>query len=275
MQEYLSYQFADTEAFVRVFDEMPLWSAHFGMLLLQHVTLKKDMVVADVGCGAGFPLLELAERLGTSSKLYGIDPWTNAVNRARYKVEQYGIKNVELLDASAERMPFEDGYLDLIVSNLGVNNFEHAQEVLKECRRVLKPGGKIAITTNLRGHWDELYRVFEGALVRTGNEDLMPALQQEEQHRATKEGMVQLLSDAGFTVRRMYEDRFVMRFVDGTAFLNHHFIKLGWLTSWVAMFPADRVRHIFAALEDDLNALANERGELALTVPMLFIEGER
>lgn len=275
MQNYLSYQFTDSEAFISVFDEMPLWSAHFGMLMLKHVELRKDITVADVGCGAGFPLLELAERLGSNSKLYGIDPWTNAINRARYKIEQYGITNVELIETSAEHIPLSNNTLDLIVSNLGINNFEKPHDVLLECKRVLKTGGKIAITTNMYGHWRELYKVFEGALRRTGNDEFIPVLHNEEHHRATKEGMIQLLTDAGFAVTRSFEDQFTMRFLNGRAFLNHHFIKLGWLTSWIAMFPQDRLRHIFAALEDDLNTLANERGELALTVPMLFIEGRR
>lgn len=275
MQEYLSYTFTDSPAFVATFDELPLWSAPFGMLLLKHVELRRGITVLDVGCGAGFPLLELAERLGSSCKLYGIDPWTNATQRARQKLERYGIKNVELLEASAEQMPLPDGSIDLIVSNLGINNFERPHEVLLECHRILRPGGKVAITTNTQGHWSEFYRIFEGALERTGRAHLIPVLNQDEQHRATPTSMEKLLEQAGLTVARQYSDSFSMRFTDGSAFLNHHFVKLGWLTSWLGLFPKEELPAIFAALEADLNAHATKRGELLLTVPMLYVEGER
>ena len=72
--DYLSYTFKDNKTTVNTFDEMPLWSASFGLLLLKHVTLKPNLTVLDIGSGAGFPLLELAERLGPSAKLCGIDP---------------------------------------------------------------------------------------------------------------------------------------------------------------------------------------------------------
>ena len=52
--------------YVVVFDEVPLWSAMFGALLLERIELQPHMTVLDLGCGAGFPLLELAGRLGRS-----------------------------------------------------------------------------------------------------------------------------------------------------------------------------------------------------------------
>ena len=66
MMEFLNYKFKDTPEFVNTFDELPLWSAPFGLLLLKHVELKPNLKVIDIGSGAGFPLLELASRLGNS-----------------------------------------------------------------------------------------------------------------------------------------------------------------------------------------------------------------
>jgi cyclopropane fatty-acyl-phospholipid synthase-like methyltransferase len=85
MTQYLSYQFNDNETFIETFDEAPLWSAAFGLLLLKHLELKPDLTVIDLGSGAGFPLMELAARLGASGKVYGIDPWVTANTRARKK----------------------------------------------------------------------------------------------------------------------------------------------------------------------------------------------
>src|ERR1700722_16328438 len=120
MPDYLQYKFEDTPEFISTFDELPLWSASFGLLLLKHLELKPNLTVLDIGSGAGFPLLELAQRLGASSKCYGIDPWTNASNRAKQKIKNYGITNAEIIEASAEQLPLDNATVDLIVSNLGI-----------------------------------------------------------------------------------------------------------------------------------------------------------
>ena len=75
----------------------------------------------------------------------------------------------------------------------------------------------------------------------------------------------------GFTVTRVVEREGVMRFADGTALLNHHFIKLGFLDGWKKVVPG-REPIVFARLRDALNDLAARQGELRLTIPMAYIE---
>ena len=70
-------------AVVALYDEIPLWSAPFGLALLEAVELRPGLVVLDVGCGTGFPLLELAERLGPTARLHGVDPWAAGMETAR------------------------------------------------------------------------------------------------------------------------------------------------------------------------------------------------
>jgi len=141
---------------VRVYDELPLWSAMFGLLMLEHVPLRAATAL-DVGCGTGFPLIELAERLGAGSRVDGIDTWKEALDRAREKILARGLSNVSVHRCSAAGMPFGDAVFELIVSNLGLNNFEDRASALRECRRVAKAGAVLAITTNLRGHMREFY----------------------------------------------------------------------------------------------------------------------
>ena len=161
MTEFWNYKFNDTTEFVETFDELPLWSASFGLLLLKHVHLKPNQTVLDIGSGAGFPLFELEERLGTSCKYYGLDPWKNANKRANKKIKNYETENVELHEGPADKIPFDKESIDLIVSNLGINNFDNPSKVFTECNRVLKPKSKLALTTNLNGHWKEFYNIFE------------------------------------------------------------------------------------------------------------------
>lgn len=273
MTAYLNYTFTDDETFINTFDEAPLWSAAFGLLLLKQLTLKPDITLVDIGSGAGFPLTELAGRLGNSCKVYGVDPWANASKRAAQKIRNYGYSNIELVESSAEKLPFDDGSIDMVVSNLGINNFENPAVVFKECYRVLKSRGQLSLTTNLTGHWKECYEVFYETLRQTGKEHLIPVLRKDEEHRGTPESVAALFTDSGFNVTKQVTESFDMKFVDGSAFLNHHFVKVGWLTTWVTLFRKEELQEIFGALEQNLNALAAANGGLSLSVPMLYMEG--
>jgi SAM-dependent methyltransferase len=87
MKDYLEHTFSSEDVeLVSIIDELPLWSAPFGLQLLDTVELKPHINALDVGCGLGFPLIELAQRLGVSSKVYGIDPWKRALERAHVKI---------------------------------------------------------------------------------------------------------------------------------------------------------------------------------------------
>ncbi len=275
MTDYLSYTFNDNETFINTFDEAPLWSAAFGFLLLKHLQLKSRQSVIDIGSGAGFPLMELAGRMGNTCTLYGLDPWVNANARAKQKIKNYGYANVEIIEASAEKIPFQDNTIDLIVSNLGINNFDKPEIVFKECNRVLKLQGKLCITSNLNGHWKEFYEVFYATLKQIGKEILVPILKNDEEHRGTVESVSKLFTENGFKVTRHFEENFEMKFVDGSAFLNHHFVKLGWVTTWISLFPKEELQVIFSALEQSLNDFSTKNNGLTLTVPMAFIEGEK
>ena len=273
MKEFLKYKFQDTPEFVNTFDELPLWSASFGLLLLKHVELKPNIIVIDIGSGAGFPLLELASRLGNSCQLYGIDPWHNANNRAKAKIRNYGLTNVEIIESNAEQIPFEDKSVDLIVSNLGINNFSNPQQVFRECHRVLKTDGKLSLTTNLNGHWKEFYNVFYSTLEELKLEKYIPNLKAEEEHRGTINSVSNLFTSNGFTINKVVVESFEMKFLDGTAFLNHHFIKLGWLEGWMKLFPEDLHISIFSSLERNLNNMNVDSKCLDLQVPMAFFQG--
>ena len=77
-------------------DEIPLWSASFGLKLLDFIVYKQNITAIDLGFGTGFPLIELAMRLGNNSQIYGIDEWKEGIERAKNKIEYYRLKNIEI-----------------------------------------------------------------------------------------------------------------------------------------------------------------------------------
>jgi len=250
---------------IAAYDEVALWSAMFGLLLLEEVPLANVTNALDVGCGTGFPLIELAERLGDRAHVHGIDPWSGGLKRAAEKIASRGTRNVTLHEGRANTMPFPDATFDLIVSNLGVNNFDDRAAAIRECRRVAKPGATLALTTNLQGHMREFYDVF--AEVVRDDAEASKRLREHIEHRATIDSVRELLESGGFKIARIVERESVMRFANGTALLNHYFIKLGFLDAWKKV-AAGNERDVFARLRNALD----ERGELRLTIPMAYVE---
>jgi SAM-dependent methyltransferase len=237
----------------------------FGLLLLEEVPLAGVARALDVGCGTGFPLIELAERLGPAAKVHGLDPWKQGMRRAAAKLAVRGTPNVTLHEGSASSMPFPDATFDLIVSNLGLNNFDDRAAAVRECRRVARPGATLALTTNLQGHMRELYDVF--AEVLADDAAASARLRAHIEHRATIDSVRELLTAGGFTVTRVVERESSMRFANGTALFNHYFIRLGFLAGWKEVVQ-DREREIFAELLRRLDAA----GELRLTIPMAYVD---
>ncbi len=258
-------------AVVAAYDELPLWSAMFGLLLLEEVPLTRVKAALDVGCGTGFPLIELAERLGPAAHVHGLDPWKAGLARAAEKLASRATPNVTLHEGTANVMPFADGTFDLLVSNLGVNNFEDRAGAVLECRRVSKRGAVLALTTNLQGHMQEFYAIFDEVLEAAGDAEGRGRLRDHARHRATVPQIQELLRQGGFSVKRVIERTGRMRFASGTALFRHHFIKLGFLDAWKKVVPG-RETEMFLRLQVRLDELAQGQGGLSLTVPMAYVE---
>lgn len=257
---------------VSQYDELPLWSSPFGTLLLDHFPVGDYQNYLDIGCGTGFPLIDISQRLGKSCQAYGLDPWKEAVLRAQSKIETLGLTNIHLIGQDASAIPFPDNHFDLITSNLGINNFENPAAVLSECYRVLKPGAPLCITTNLTGTFREFFGIFAATLEESGLLSLLPKLEAHVRHRGTVETHRALLEKAGFTIARQIESDYRMRFFNGSAFLNHSFIIVGFIDSWREMVDAKDREEFFDRFEKNLNGYSRMNGELMLTVPMLYLE---
>jgi ubiquinone/menaquinone biosynthesis C-methylase UbiE len=266
----------DSPDLCSAYDDMPLWSAPFGLALLETVRFAGVRAALDVGCGTGFPLVELASRLGPAVRVVGLDPWHNALERAQHKARVRGAANVQTVCANAEAMPFEDGCFDLVVSNNGLNNVQDAPRALAECRRVASRGAQLVLTVNLPGTLRELYEPFEQVLRSTGRLDALGRLREHVlAKRKPLEVTLAMLGDAGFTVVRAKEDAFRLRFASGTAFLRHWFVRLAFEKPWTEIVEPDGLDAVFGELEARLDRAAAEGGELSMRVPFACIEAVR
>ena len=103
----------------------------------------------------------------------------------------------------------------------------------------------------------------------------IPSLDAHINHRATMGTIDDQLQRAGFEAIAITEESFKMRFADGSALLRHYFIRFGFLPAWAAVVEPGEVERTFSGLERNLNAFADEQGELALTIPIACVEARK
>jgi arsenite methyltransferase len=152
------------------------------------IQLHEGETVLDLGSGGGIDVLLSARRVGPSGKVYGLDMTDEMLALARANQRHAGAENVEFLKGEIENIPLPDNSVDVIISNCVINLSSDKARVLREAFRVLKPGGRFAVS-------DVVVRGDVPAAVRRNVElwvGCIAGALQETEYRA-------LLAEAGFT----------------------------------------------------------------------------
>ncbi len=170
--------------------------------------LKEGETVLDLGSGGGIDVLLSAKRVGPTGKAYGLDMTDEMLALARENQRKAGVANVEFLKGEIENIPLPDNSVDVIISNCVINLSADKGKVLREAFRVLKPGGRFAVSdVVLRGEVPAEVR--DSVLLWVGC--IAGALQDEEYESK--------LAEAGFESIQIEPTR-IYKVEDARAFLT-------------------------------------------------------
>ena len=171
--------------------------------------LESGEIVLDLGSGGGLDVLLSARRVGPEGNVYGLDMTDEMLALANENKKKAGVENVEFLKGEIENIPLPDGSVDVIISNCVINLSADKGRVLREAFRVLKPGGRFAVSDIVRRSADIPEAVARNVELWIGC--VAGALEQSEYER--------LLADAGFTDIGIEPTR-VYRLDDARSFLS-------------------------------------------------------
>lgn len=136
------YSEEELTALPRAAVEMSLGVAH----PLRHAGPREGEVVVDLGCGAGIDTLLAARAVGPAGRVVGIDMTAAMVARTLANAAAAGLSNVEVREGLIEALPLPDCFADVVVSNGVLNLSTRKSRVLAEALRVLRPGGRVALS---------------------------------------------------------------------------------------------------------------------------------
>jgi arsenite methyltransferase len=160
-------------------------------------TLHEGETVLDMGSGGGIDVLLSARRVGPTGKAYGLDMTDEMLDLARANQREAGVENVEWLKGHIEEVPLPDETVDVVISNCVINLSADKPQVIREAARVLKPGGRFAVSDVIadedmdeatRGDMQQYTGCVAGALTRREFEDALGAaglvdIEIQETHR--------------------------------------------------------------------------------------------
>ncbi len=148
----------------------------FGTWLVEMARISPGAKVLDVACGRGAVLWPAAEKVGPNGRIVGIDLSEGMVQEVNAEIQKRGLKNAEAHAMDAEHLEFPDNSFDQVLCGFSLQFFPHLAQALLEFHRVLKPGGRVVVSTwgdeDSRWSWWEELRSNYQAVVKLGSQSL-------------------------------------------------------------------------------------------------------
>jgi ubiquinone/menaquinone biosynthesis C-methylase UbiE len=217
---------------------VPRYSALFGRMLLSEVPSRERMQVLDVGCGSGYPALEILRRLGEGGRVIAIDPDPGLLDLARRRALDDAGRRIFFKVETAEQLSFGDEVFDLIVANLGLSSVDRPDRALHEMHRVIASAGKLVITQALAGTFEEVLDMFREIALKHEKTALAQRVERVAARFPTASTLEAAVAGAGFNEVRVTVEELTLPFPSAAAIFRdpmlHHIALPEW--RWIAGF---------------------------------------
>jgi ubiquinone/menaquinone biosynthesis C-methylase UbiE len=247
----------------QVYDEeiLPLWSTRFGRMLLRHVEAPAKAMVLDVGCGTGYPALEVLRKLDDQSRIIAIDCASEMLNLARKKAADLAGRRIFFrTETVKQRLSFTADVYDLVISNDALWELDDPAATVADFARVSKPGGLVVFTLPLRGSWGEFYDIYREVLTKHDHHDILQKLAEEERRYPEPEEAVGWLKNAGMTDVTIETEQFELLFRSSREFFFAPVVEFGPLPSWKEVAGKGEVmQEIFWHIKEAIDAYFGDR----------------
>jgi ubiquinone/menaquinone biosynthesis C-methylase UbiE len=215
---------------------LPIWSQRFGKLMLRHLALPAKAMVLDVGCGTGYPALEILRKMDDQGRIIAIDASSPMLDEARAKAGPLSGKRIFFRSENAiPRLSFADDVYDLVVCNAGLQEFDDPESAIRDFARVCKPGGRVIVTLPLAGTYEEFFDIFREVLIKQDRGDAIDRLDAYLTRYPPVEQAQAWFEDAGLTDVKAELEVFRLLFKSSREFFFAPIIEYGPLTEWKAI----------------------------------------
>ena len=236
--------------------------AHFGQRLVAVVGVEPGQRVLDVATGRGAVLFPAVERVGAAGEAVGVDLAESMVRATNEEAERRGLGTpVRVMDA--EQLDFPDAGFDRVLCGFGVMYFPHLDQALAEFRRVLKPGGRLGVSTWRASSIEDLQAVLDDLGLAGSNAHRPPGWITEP------EVLAHALTGAGFTDVRVVADSEAFRYAD----IEHYWQSIRGNGSGrrAAALDAAQLERVRAALAERFRAYQRPDGIHVVATALLAV----
>jgi ubiquinone/menaquinone biosynthesis C-methylase UbiE len=253
---------------------LPLWTRRFGKLLLRDLALPQKAMVLDVGCGTGYPALELLEKMDGEGRIVAIDPSSSMLDEARKKAGALAGKRIFFrTEAHSTKLSFTDEVYDLVVCN--ARDLDDPSASIAEFARVCKRGGRVAITLALAGTFHEFYDLFREVLAKRDQKEALERLDAHLARYVTLDDLEAWFEDAGLSHVTVARETFTLLFKSSREFFFAPVIEHGPLSAWKAIAGKGEVmQDIFTACKNAIDAYFAAR-PFSVTVEVGAVRGRK
>ncbi|MEQ9072904.1 MAG: methyltransferase domain-containing protein [Sandaracinaceae bacterium] len=220
---------------------VPRYSTLFGRLLLQEIPERERLQVLDVGCGSGYPALEVMRRLGEGGRVIAVDPDPTLIDLARRRALDATGRRIFFKTEGAEQLSFGDEVFDVVTGNLALSSFQQPERALAELVRVLASGGRLVLTQALEGTFEEVLDMFREVALKRGEDALVSRVDRIAGRYPAPSTLRAIVESAGFEDVTVRTEDFHLPFESASQVLTDPALRLIAVPEWrwIAGFDSD------------------------------------